>query len=151
MRQTLLLALSAFVCIPTAFPASGVKARQRLTTTVCVVLKHEVGYRSRSVEIRSEIEADGKHGAMLTDPRCPTRGIGLGVSPPDADESVTALEEMLRGQGGPGTSGRRVTGNFFGRLVRDGKTKHLRIEINKVTDLTSVNLDRVTGEAPSLP
>jgi hypothetical protein len=76
----------------------------------------------RSIFSDATVFADGMHGAILLDDRCPDLGLTLGVTLPNADHSVTEFDKNLWSVGSAGTSGAKFTGTFVGRLMRDPTT-----------------------------
>jgi hypothetical protein len=112
-----------------------------LKTNVCEVLQRGMANRVLDLEIAADAFSDGRHWSLLMDPKCPTKGLVLDSALPEADESVAEFESALRSQGSPGTTGRRVSGTFFGRLHLDRKTKRLSIALLRVENLQNVHVD----------
>jgi len=102
-------------------------------TTICQVLSLETNSRVLNVEIKADVMADHMHGALLTDNKCPGKGIWLGVSPKNADPSVTDFDHVLWSDGPPGFGSRTLSGTFFGKLRIGGplplNPKHKKISI----------------------
>jgi hypothetical protein len=116
--------------------------------SVCQALKVSGTDRVSNVELEANVESDGMHGAILTDTKCPGRGLLLGVFPDDPDPSVTELEKTLWSDGSPGTTGRKVSGRFFGRLRRDRKTKKVSIVVRRVENLLNVRTSPKLSDLP---
>lgn len=116
--------------------------------TVCGVLHGGKAYRGIHVQVDANVLSDGKHGAMLTDVKCPNRGLLLDASHTDADPSVDNLRQALWSDGSPGTTGRRVTGVFFGTLEWDRKSNELRFVVQRVDKLQNVRLAPKISDLP---
>lgn len=117
-------------------------------TTVCKVLAAGKADRLLHVQIDADVTSDGRHGAILTDPSCSERGLLLDVFPSDADPSVADFEKTLWSNGSPGTTGRKVSGTFWGRLTWDRSAKKLNIEIQRVENLQSIRATPKDGDRP---
>ena len=115
-------------------------------TTVCRVLSLGTANRTRNVEIKANVMADHMHSALLTDPKCPGKGIFLDVSPSNADQSVTEFDHVLWSDGPPGFGDRTVSGVFFGELKIGGKLplnpghKKISIALIRVGNLSDSHL-----------
>jgi len=114
-------------------------------TTVCQVLSLGTAKRLRNVEIKANVMADHMHYALLTDPKCPGKGIFLDVSPSDAEESVTEFDHVLWSDGAPGFGNRTLSGIFFGELKIGGELplnpghKKISIALVKVEHLSDTH------------
>jgi hypothetical protein len=109
-------------------------------TSVCEMLKVGKVNRVLNVELGADVVSDGMHGAILTDAKCPGKGLLLDVFPADVDPSVSEFEKTLW-SGAPGTTGRKVSGTFFGKLRLDHKNKKLSISVMRVENLLTVHTD----------
>jgi hypothetical protein len=124
-------------------------------TNVCRVLDLGKANRVLHVQLDAGVLSDGMHGAILTDTNCPDRGLYIGVIPDDADPSVLELQKSLWSDGAPGTTGRRVSGTFFGKLRLDHRTKKISITVTRIEHLVNVRTDgtspadRAVHEAPT--
>lgn len=117
-------------------------------TTVCKVLAAGKAYRLLHVRIEADVVSDGKHGAILTDSGCSDRGLLLDVFPVRADPSVADFEKTLWSDGSPGTTGRKVSGTFFGRLKWDRGGKKLNIEVLRVENLQNIRTSPKSSDLP---
>ncbi len=130
---------AALIIAVFSFSATIVPGQERFTkTSVCRVLKLGMVNRIREVEIDADVVSDGMHASILTDAKCPGRGLYLGVVSQDADPSVASFTKALWSDGAPGTTGRHVSGKFFGRLQLDHNTKKVSISLARVKDLLNV-------------
>jgi hypothetical protein len=111
-------------------------------TNVCHILNLGMANRALHVQLDAGVLSDGMHGAILTDTKCPGRGVYIGVIPDDVDPSVLELQKALWSDGAPGTTGRRVGGTFFGKLRIDHTTHKISITITRVENLVNVRLDK---------
>lgn len=136
-----------FLVFAGAFCLPGMGTSQTLykRTSVCRVLALGKANRALNVQLDAGVLSDGMHGAILTDTRCPGRGLYLGVIPDDADPSVLALQQALWSDGAPGTTGRRVSGTFCGKLNWDRRTRKLSIVVERVEHLVN---DRISPKLP---
>lgn len=111
-------------------------------TTVCRVLSLGTANQLRYVEISANVMADHMHSALLIDPKCPGKGLFLGASPANADQSITEFDHVLWSDGPPGFGGRTVSGTFFGELKVGGNLplnpghKKLSIALIRVENLS---------------
>jgi hypothetical protein len=124
-------------------------------TSVCHVLDLGTANRVLNVQLDAGVLSDGMHGAILTDTKCPGRGLYIGVIPDEADASVLELQKALWSDGAPGTTGRKVSGTFFGKLRLDHRTKKISLTVTRVEHLVNERTDGpppadgVVHEAPS--
>jgi hypothetical protein len=116
--------------------------------TVCQVLHASKASKGHHVQIEANAVSDGRHGSMLTDVRCPNRGLLLDASQTDADPSVASLRQALWSDGSPGTTGRRVTGVFFGNLTWDRVGRELRFVVQRVDKLQNVRIAPKISDLP---
>jgi hypothetical protein len=100
------------------------------------------------VRIDADVLSDGKHGAILTDSGCSDRGLLLDVFPAGADPSVADFEKTLWSDGSPGTTGRKVSGTFFGKLKWDRSAKKLNIEVLRVENLRNIRTSPKNSDLP---
>ena len=117
-------------------------------TTVCKVLAAGKADRLLHVRIDADVLSDGKHGAILTDSGCSDRGLLLDVFPAGADPSVADFEKTLWSDGSPGTTGRKVSGTFFGKLKWDRSAKKLNIEVLRVENLRNIRTSPKNSDLP---
>jgi len=111
-------------------------------TTVCHILSLGMANRPLNVQLDAGVLSDGMHGAILTDADCPGRGVYIGAVPDDADPSVLELQKALWSDGAPGTTGRKVSGTFFGKLRVDHATHKISITLTRVENLVNVRVDK---------
>jgi hypothetical protein len=102
---------------------------------VCLARTHYKQFRATDISIDATVLADGMHGAVLLDDRCPDLGLKLGVALPNADGSVGDFRKKLWSVGSPGTLGAKVTGTFIGRLRRDPMTRDIHYDLISVENL----------------
>jgi hypothetical protein len=116
--------------------------------SVCQALKVGRLDQMSKVEIEANVESDGMHGAMLIDKECPGRGLSLGAFADYPEPSVKEFEKTLWSDGSPGTTGRTVSGRFFGKLQRDHKTKEVSIVVQRVENLLNVRTSLKLSDLP---
>lgn len=134
-RHLLVMILTTFGLL---LPRHLFAQQEYKTVSVCQALHLGVANRESNVEISANVVSDGRHGTILTDERCPGEGLLVDVLPSGADPSVAEFEKALWSAGSPGTTGRKVSGTFYGKLLLDRKTKDLSISIVRVKDLRNV-------------
>lgn len=133
-----------FILVASATDALRAQGRYE-KTTVCQVLSLETNNRVLNVEIKADVMADHMHGALLTDNKCPGKGVWLDVSPKNADPSVTDFDHVLWSDGPPGFGSRTLSGRFFGKLRIGGplplnpKRKKISIALMRVENLSDVH------------
>ena len=143
--QTLKYLISGLLlALPTSGAADTRQVEHAKHSTVCLARTHYKEFSHTYISIDATVFADGMHGAVLLDDKCPDLGLTLGVTLPHADSSVGDFDKVLWSAGSPGTSGTRVSGTFVGRLRRDPTTRRIHF------DLLSVNNLRVTP-SPETP
>ncbi len=111
-------------------------------TNICHILDLGRANRALNVQLDAGVLSDGMHGAILTDMGCSGRGLYIGAILDDADPSVLELQKALWSDGAPGTTGRKVSGTFFGRLRIDHRTTKISITVTHVENLVNVRVDR---------
>lgn len=117
--------------------------------SVCAVLANPKLYLSSYVAIDAGVIADGMHGIVLTDKRCPDQGLPLDFPQSKADKSVSDFEKATTGSDSPGTAGRLVSGKFVGKVRRDPARKRILYSLLSVQNLSIENLPAKTeGLAP---
>jgi hypothetical protein len=110
---------------------------QYRSADVCSVLARPRHFRSSHIKIDAQVFSDGMHGTILIDGKCPKGGLPLDYPLPNAGKSVDDLDHVIRSAGAPGTTGRRVTGSFIGRLRVDRATGRISFALLSVSDLKS--------------
>ena len=122
-----------------SLPASGAADAQQVNhvkhSSVCLARTHYKDFAKTEISIDATVFADGMHGALLLDDKCPGLGLTLGVSLPNADSSVGDFDKALWSAGSPGTTGPKVTGTFIGRLRRDPTTRRIHYDLLSVKNL----------------
>jgi hypothetical protein len=122
-----------------ALPVSGAADAQQIKhakhSSVCLARTHYKDFAKTNLSIDATVFADGMHGALLLDDKCPDLGLTLGVSLPNADSSVSDFDKALWSAGSPGTAGAKVTGTFIGRLRRDPRSRRIHYDLLSVENL----------------
>jgi hypothetical protein len=127
------------------WPASAQEYRREAPKrSLCTLLRHRNSYRNAIVEVDGGVLADGRHGITLTDDSCPQEGLPLDYPMLNADKSVPKFESLITESGTPGTIGRRVTGQFIGKVLLDSKTHRLSFALKRVITVEA-------SPAPSAP
>jgi hypothetical protein len=145
MKKTIKMVLLT-ICVLAAHNLQAEGGYKKVT--VCQVLHAGKTFKGRHVQFAANAVSDGKHGSMLTDVRCPNRGLLLDASQTDADPSVASLRQALWSDGSPGTTGRRVTGVFFGSLMWDREGRELRFVVQRVDNLQNVRIAPKISDLP---
>jgi hypothetical protein len=131
-------------------PASGQQGSRIKHSSVCLARTHYKEFASSYVAIDAAVFADGMHGVILLDDKCPNLGLILGVALPGADHSVADFDKILWSSGSPGPAGAKITGSFVGRLRRDPKTRRIHYDLLSVENLRVANAsDAQPGVPPS--
>ena len=134
--QTLKSILSLLTCFfMGSVLCEGQSASNPIPASVCSVRTQYKTYASSYIAIDAKVLADGMHGSVLLDDRCPNLGLALGKSLPDADDGVAAFEKALWSSNSTGTLESTISGHFVGRLRRDKKTKKIHFDLLSVKDL----------------
>lgn len=115
--------------------------------SVCAVLANPKLYLSSYVAVDAGVFADGMHGIILTDKRCPDQGLPLDFPQTKADKSVSDFEKATTGGGSPGTAGRLVFGKFVGKVRRDPARRRILYSLLSVQDLSIESLPAKTQGA----
>lgn len=63
--------------------------------TVCELARWDQTRVGTRVRIQAEYFTDFHHGAFLSDSRCPSDSLQIGIDAPDADKSVAALDMTI--------------------------------------------------------
>jgi len=111
-------------------------------TNVCRILNLGMANRGLDVQLDAGVLSDGMHGAILTDTKCPGKGVYIGAIPDDANPSVLELQKALWSDGAPGTTGRKVSGTFFGKLRINHTTHKISITLTRVENLVNARIDK---------
>jgi hypothetical protein len=104
--------------------------------TVCKVLDRPARYRSEWLIINATVLSDGMHATLLKDGSCPKWGLPIAIDPSgNEDESIAKLRQYIMNTGKPGSSGKTITGAFYGRLLYHGSLKSIAFEIHSIQNL----------------
>jgi len=123
----------------------GQSASNPKRASVCAVRTHYRTYASLYVAIDAKVFSDGMHGALLVDETCPSLGLALGVSLPNASSDVAVFDKMLWSSSSTGTVKSTISGSFVGRLRRDRKTKKIHFDLLSVMNLHDSASDPVSS------
>jgi hypothetical protein len=128
--------------------ASGQQGKRIKHSSVCQVRTHYEKFASSYISIDATVFADGMHGVILSDDKCPNLGLLLGMALPGADHSVADFDKVLWGSGSPCTVGAKITGSFVGKLRRDPKTRRIHYDLLSVENVRVTNAPNAQPGAP---
>jgi hypothetical protein len=114
MRNQLTLLLAAILPI-----CCGETSNVPIDVELCVIAANPAPFNGQLVQVRASVLADGHHGAVLFDARCPERGLGLDYAGARGTASVQRLDDAIFRTGRPGSADKDITALFVGTVRWD--------------------------------